>query len=81
MNSTERTTAKTATATDHTKLYLFYLAGGAIIEDIHYVRGTAYLADDLQALDEFIELPSLEDILKDREAFAKAYNLDRKSVV
>ena len=26
-----------------------YLAGGAIIEDIHYVRGTAYLADDLQA--------------------------------
>ena len=55
-----------------------YLAGGAIIEDIHYVRGTAYLADDLQALDEFIELPSLEDILKDREAFAKAYNLQRK---
>ena len=42
-----------------------YLAGGAIIEDIHYVRGTAYLADDLQALDEFIELPSLEDILKE----------------
>ena len=55
-----------------------YLAGGAIIEDIHYVRGTAYLADDLQALDEFIELPSLEDILKDREAFAKAYNLQSK---
>lgn len=57
-----------------------YLAGGAIIEDIHYVRGTAYLADDLQALDEFIELPSLEDILKDREAFAKAYNLQSKEL-
>lgn len=55
-----------------------YLAGRATIEDIHYVRGTAYLADDLQALDEFIELPSLEDILKDREAFAKAYNLQSK---
>ncbi len=57
-----------------------YLAGGATIEDIHYVRGTAYLADDLQALDEFIELPSLEDILKDREAFAKAYNLQSKEL-
>lgn len=34
--------------------------------------GYSYLADDLQALDEFIELPSLEDILKDREAFAKS---------
>lgn len=57
-----------------------YLAGGATIEDIHYVRGTAYLADDLQALDEFIELPSLEDILKDRKAFAKAYNLQSKEL-
>lgn len=41
-----------------------YLAGGAAVDDIHYVRGTAYLTDNLKGLDEFVELPSLEDILK-----------------
>lgn len=57
-----------------------YLAGGAAVEDIRYVRGTVYLADDLQGLEEYVELPSLEAILKDREAFAKAYHLQSKEL-
>lgn len=57
-----------------------YLAGGAAVEDIRYVRGTAYLADDLQELEEYVELPSWEAILKDREAFAKAYHLQSKEL-
>lgn len=57
-----------------------YLAGGAAVEDIRYVRGTAYLADDLQGLEDYVELPSLEAILKDREAFAKAYHLQSQEL-
>lgn len=57
-----------------------YLAGGAAVEDIRYVRGTAYLADDLQELEEYVELPSWDAILKDREAFARAYHLQSKEL-
>lgn len=53
-----------------------YLAGGAAGEDLHFIRGTAYVTRDLQYLPEkWIELPSLEEIKQDRTLFAKAYAL------
>ncbi len=57
-----------------------YLAGGADIHDIHYVRGTSFLLDDKSLLDaeEYVELPSLDDIKKDKINFAKAYSLQAK---
>lgn len=54
-----------------------YLAGGAQISDMLYIRGTAYASNkkpDLQA-DEFVELPSLAEIKNKRELFARAYKL------
>ena len=54
-----------------------YLAGGATAEDMHYIRGTAYLSDKLPELEpqEYVELPSWKDIHGDRTLFAKAYKL------
>ena len=34
-----------------------YLAGGASIEDMRYIRGTAYVADELPEGEEFVKLP------------------------
>lgn len=54
-----------------------YLAGGAQISDMLYIRGTAYASKnkpDLQE-DEFVELPSLAEIKNKRELFARAYKL------
>lgn len=54
-----------------------YLAGGAQISDMLYIRGTAYASKnkpDLQA-DEFVELPGLAEIKNKRELFARAYKL------
>ena len=53
-----------------------YLAGGANISTVRYVRGTAYLCDDLENVtDEHVLLPSHEAILKNKELFARAYKL------
>lgn len=54
-----------------------YLAGGAQISDMLYIRGTAYASKnkpDLQA-DELVELPSFAEIKNKRELFARAYKL------
>ncbi len=54
-----------------------YLAGGAQISDMLYIRGTAYASKnkpDLQE-DEFVELPSFAEIKNKRELFARAYKL------
>lgn len=54
-----------------------YLAGGAQISDMLYIRGTAYASKnkpDLQA-DEFVELPGFAEIKNKRELFARAYKL------
>ena len=57
-----------------------YLAGGADINDVHYVKGTAYAVKDLPdlAADEFVELPSFGEIKSDRKLFAKAFKLQAK---
>lgn len=54
-----------------------YLAGGATIEDMHYIRGTAYSCKQLPEFEpeEFVELPSWADIQNDRKNFAKAFKL------
>ena len=57
-----------------------YLAGGASLEDMHYIRGTAYCSKNLPELpeEEIVELPSLAEIKSDKALFAKAYNLQSK---
>lgn len=53
-----------------------YLAGGADISTIHYVRGTSYICDNLQDISEqYVSLPSYESILQDKKLLAKAYKL------
>lgn len=55
-----------------------YLAGGAPIETVKYVRGTAYVCKDLKELEDYVLLPSYEAVLKNKELFARAYNLQSK---
>lgn len=52
-----------------------YFAGGASVEDIHYVNGTAYLTDreNFDFTSEHVELPSWQEIKQDRKQFALAY--------
>ena len=54
-----------------------YLAGGATLEDMHYIRGTAYSCKEKPELeaDEYVEMPSWAEIQSDRKLFAKAYHL------
>ena len=56
-----------------------YLAGGAAAEDMRYIRGTAYACEALpQELEEYVELPSFEQIRADKKLFAKAYKLQSR---
>lgn len=51
-----------------------YLAGGANIAEIRYVRGTAYAVKDLAHLTEpFVKLPSYEELKSDKQLYAKAF--------
>lgn len=52
-----------------------YLAGGADISELHYIRGTAFISNSVNALENYVLLPSHEDILKDKKCFAKAFKL------
>lgn len=54
-----------------------YLAGGAEISDMLYIRGTAYASKNKPGLpeDELVELPSFAEIKNKRELFALAYKL------
>ena len=55
-----------------------YLSGGASMQDMHYIRGTAYLADSLEGIDDYVEIPSYEACLKNKKLFAKAHYLQSK---
>ena len=55
-----------------------YLAGGASIDDMHYIRGTAYVSKTLPEGEEYVELPSWAEIQQDRKRFARAYKLQSK---
>lgn len=52
-----------------------YLAGGASMEDLRYIPGTAFAVDkkDFVAIEDSVELPSYNDIVTDKIQFAKAY--------
>lgn len=57
-----------------------YLAGGASLEDMRYIRGTAYAAKVLPELaeDEYVELPGWKEINGDKAKFAEAFRLQSK---
>lgn len=55
-----------------------YLSGGASMQDMHYIRGTAYLTDSLEGIDDYVEIPSYEACLKNKKLFAKAHYLQSK---
>lgn len=54
-----------------------YLSGGASIEDMRYIRGTAYAADTLPE-EEYVKLPGWKAIRDDKRFFAQAYNLQSR---
>lgn len=53
-----------------------YLSGGASIEDMRYIRGTAYAADTLP--EEYVKLPGWKAIRDDKRFFAQAYHLQSR---
>ncbi|EJX04927.1 radical SAM domain-containing protein, partial [gut metagenome] len=55
-----------------------YLSGGASVEDMHYIRGTAFASQSLPQDEEYVLLPSWSEIQQDRKLFAKAYKLQSK---
>lgn len=48
---------------------------GKKIKDIKNVAGTCYVADNLDGINNFIELPSHEEVLKDKKAYANAFKI------
>ena len=55
-----------------------YLAGGASMEDMHYIRGTAYACDVLPEGQEYVKLPGWKAICDDKKFFAQAYHLQSR---
>ncbi len=55
-----------------------YLSGGAALEDMHYIRGTAYASDKLPESDEYIEIPGWMKIKQERKEFARAFKMQSK---
>ncbi|HIU64705.1 MAG TPA: YgiQ family radical SAM protein, partial [Candidatus Avacidaminococcus intestinavium] len=56
-----------------------YLAGGAKINDLRYVRGTAFVCTEQELItEECVFLPSFEGIKKDKKLFARAYKLQSR---
>ncbi len=51
-----------------------YLAGGASAGDLHYIRGTAYTANELPE-EPYVLLPGWAEIKEDKTQFAKAFHL------
>lgn len=54
-----------------------YLAGGASLEDMHYIRGTAYASEELPLLEEneYVKLPGWKAIRDEKKFFAQAFHL------
>lgn len=52
-----------------------YLAGGASGDDLHYIRGTAYVTDRLDGIEDPVLLPSFVAIRQDKVGLARAYHL------
>lgn len=56
-----------------------YLAGGAAGADLHYIRGTSYAVGSLEELEDYEELPSWEEIKKDKKLLADAYRIQSEN--
>ncbi len=51
------------------------LEAGIDIKDITYVKGTAYRCKNIDALDDFIMLPSFDELTKDKINYAKSFKV------
>ncbi|MGN0143616.1 MAG: YgiQ family radical SAM protein [Clostridium sp.] len=52
------------------------LKNGVRAKDINYVRGTCYLADNLDYVQDYIELPSYKDVVNDKKKYAIASRIE-----
>ncbi|MGG7162629.1 YgiQ family radical SAM protein [Clostridium ihumii] len=55
-----------------------FLSYGSSIDRLHHVRGTCYLTNDISKLNDYIMLPSFEDVSNDKKAYAESYKLYSK---
>ncbi len=55
-----------------------FLSYGSSIDRLHHVRGTCYLTNDISKLNDYIILPSFEDVSNDKKAYAESYKLYSK---
>lgn len=55
-----------------------YLSGGAHVDDMRYIRGTAYAVDELPESEEYVKLPGWKAIRDDKKFFAQAYHLQSR---
>lgn len=53
-----------------------YLAGGAAVQDIKYIDGTAYVTENIDHLEEYVELPSEEKVFAEKKVFAEMTKLE-----
>ncbi|MHC1747790.1 MAG: YgiQ family radical SAM protein [Cellulosilyticaceae bacterium] len=51
------------------------LASGIDIKHITYIPGTCYLADDLESVYDYIEIPSYKEVSEDKIAYANAFKV------
>lgn len=48
---------------------------GKDVKEIHNVRGTSYVSNNIDDLDEYIKTPSFEDVSTNKEEYAKAFKI------
>lgn len=53
-----------------------YLAGGAAVQDMKYIDGTAYVSDNIDHLEKYVELPSEEAVFAEKKVFAEMTKLE-----
>lgn len=54
------------------------LSKGGKIEDCYHVQGTAFVVNDLSKVDDYLEVPGYEDVVKDKRTFAQAFIMQYK---
>jgi uncharacterized radical SAM protein YgiQ len=54
------------------------LSYGKKIRDIKDIKGTCYISNSTEGLENFIELPSFEEVSKDKKAYAKAFKIQHE---
>ena len=54
------------------------LDNGTDVKDIRHVRGTCYMTNDLEKVKKYIEIPSFDDVKKDKYAYATAHKIQHE---